>query len=138
VPGFTQERLLKAQATYCGEISMVDTWLGYLLRRVENMGPVEGKSPLSKTDDFSVSGREFTVSSIPFANPGDPVRSVDNFLRMLKVPTVTTITSEKHSLLYSPTKGQSKLYDLSTDPGQQKRYHFRATGCWQRTSSMLG
>ena len=221
VPGFNRERLEKAHATYCGEISMVDTWLGYLLRRVENMGLmentaiiftsdhgfyfgehgglfgkmvydigadgkypnlddwdkqteggiwaysplfeeiinvplliyvpgvsagvygqltsavdvmptvlelcrcdipnfVEGKSLLTKTADSTISGREFTVSSIPFANPGDPVRSVDNFLRMLKAPTVTTITSENYSLLYSPVKGQSKLYDLSMDPGQQK------------------
>jgi hypothetical protein len=199
VPGFTQERLEKAHATYCGEISMVDTWLGCLLRRTENMGLmentaiiftsdhgfyfgehgglfgkmvyemgkdgaypklddwdkqveggiwaysplyeeivnipllisipgisagvyrqvtsavdvmptvldllscdipefVEGQSLLSKITDSATSGREFTVSSIPFANPGDPVRSVDNFLRMLKVPTVTTITTEKYAL----------------------------------------
>jgi arylsulfatase A-like enzyme len=221
VPGFTLERLEKAHATYCGEITMVDTWLGYLLRRVENMGLmentaiiftsdhgfyfgehgglfgkmiyemgpdgkypmlddwdkqieggiwaysplyeeminiplliyvpgvsagvysqltsavdvmptvlevlgcdlpdfVEGQSLLPKIDDSAVSGREFTVSSIPFANPGDPVRLVDNFLRMLKAPTVTTITSENYSLLYSPEEGQPKLYDLSLDPGQQK------------------
>jgi arylsulfatase A-like enzyme len=81
---------------------------------------VEGQSLLPKIDDTAASGREFTVSSIPFANPGDPVRSVDNFLRMLKAPTVTTITSGNYSLLYSPEKGQSKLYDLSLDPGQQK------------------
>jgi arylsulfatase A-like enzyme len=185
VPGFTQKRLEKAHATYCGEITMVDTWLGYLLRRVENMGLmentaiiftsdhgfyfgehgglfgkmvyeiifipgisagvygqltsavdvmptvleilecnirdfVEGQSLLPKIDDATTSGREFTISSIPFANPGDPVRSVDNFLRMLKAPTVTTITSGNYSLLYSPEEGQSKLYDLSLDPGQQK------------------
>ena len=220
VPGFTQERLEKAHATYCGEITMVDTWLGYLLRRVENMGLmentaiiftsdhgfyfgehgglfgkmvyeigsdgkyptlddwdkqveggiwaysplyeeivniplliyipgvsagvygqltsavdvmptvlevlgcdipefVEGQSLLPKIDDSAVNGREFTVSSIPFANPGDPVRSVDNFLRMLKAPTVTTITSGNYALLYSPERGQSKLYDLCLDPGQQ-------------------
>ena len=49
-----------------------------------------------------------------------PVRSVDNFLRMLKAPTVTTITSGNYSLLFSPDAGQSKLYDLSQDPGQEK------------------
>jgi hypothetical protein len=80
---------------------------------------VEGLSLLPYINGSAVSGREFTVSSIPFANPGDPVRLVDNFLRMLKAPTETTITSEKYSLLYSPEKGQSKLYDLSRDPGQQ-------------------
>jgi len=79
---------------------------------------VEGLSLLPKINDSATSGREFTISSIPFANPGDPVRSVDNFLRMLKVPTVTTITSETYALLYSPEAEQSKLYDLSLDPGQ--------------------
>jgi len=219
VPGFTRERLAKAQATYCGEITMVDTWLGYFLQRVENMGLmqntviiftsdhgfyfgehgglfgkmvyeigadghypalddwdkqvegglwaysplyeeivnipllicvpgvspgdygrltsavdvmptvldilgcevpdfVEGRSLLPQIEDPAVGGREFTVSSIPFANPGDPVRSVDNFLRMLKAPTVTTVTSETYSLLYSPEEGKSELYDLSLDPGQ--------------------
>jgi arylsulfatase A-like enzyme len=221
VPGFTQERLEKAHACYCGEISMVDTWVGYLLRRIENMGLmdntaiiftsdhgfyfgehgglfgkmvyelgadnqyptlddwdkqidggiwaysplyeeivhiplliympgiepgtygqltstvdimptvlemlacdvpdyVEGRSLLPSLTDTTLNGREFTISSIPFANPGDPVRSVDNFLRMLKVPTVTTITSDRYSLLYSPEPGQSRLYDLSQDPGQEK------------------
>jgi arylsulfatase A-like enzyme len=81
---------------------------------------VEGQSLLPKIKDSAVSGREFTISIIPFANPGDPVRSVDNFLRMLKAPTATPITSENYSLLYSPEEGQSKLYDLSLDSGQEK------------------
>ncbi len=219
VPGFTQDHLDKAHATYCGEITMVDTWLGYLLRRVENMGlmdktaiiftsdhgfyfgehggifgkmvyeagpngkypslddwykqikggiwafsplfeeiiriplliyvpgvfpgtydgltsaidlmptvlellrcdipaDVDGRSLLPKITDRSLGGRDFVVSSIPFANPGDPIRSVDNFLRMLKVPTVTTITSDTVSLLYSPDPGMSMLFDLALDPGQ--------------------
>ncbi len=221
VPGFTQERLEKAHACYCGEISMVDTWVGYLLRHMENMGLMDntaiiftsdhgfyfgehdglfgkmvyelgpdkqypklddwdkqieggiwaysplyeeiahiplliympgitagsygqitsavdvmptvlellscdvpeyvaGSSLLTKLKDTSQVGREFTVTSIPFANPGDPVRSVDNFLRMLKVPTVTTITSDQYSLLYSQEPGQSRLYDLNLDPGQER------------------
>ena len=37
VPGLTEEKVKKAYASYCGEITMVDTWLGYFLRRVENM-----------------------------------------------------------------------------------------------------
>ncbi|MCP4689364.1 MAG: sulfatase-like hydrolase/transferase, partial [Desulfobacterales bacterium] len=219
VPGFTEERLKKAHATYCGEITMVDAWLGFLLERVENMGLmdntaiiftsdhgfyfgehdglfgkmvyemgadgkyptlddwdkqaddgiwsysplfeeiiripllmripglspgvhdqltsavdvmptvldimggdspayVEGRSLLPNLNDPSLAGREFVVSGIPFANPGDPVRSVDNFLRMLKTSTVTTVTAGNFSLLYSPDKGMSKLFDLSADPGQ--------------------
>ncbi len=220
VDGFTEERLKKAQAAYCGEITMVDTWLGYLLRRVENMGlmdktaivftsdhgfyfgehgglfgkmvyeklpdgtyplledwnkldlggrwsysplyeelirvplliylpgvapgvyeqltsavdlmptvlgllgqqtptSVEGESLLQKIHDKSIPGREFVVSSIPFANPGDPVRSVDDFLRMLEAPTVTTITAGNWSLLYGTEDTVPELYDLAADPGQE-------------------
>ncbi len=219
VPDFTKERLKKAHATYCGEITMVDTWIGYFLKRVENMGlmentaiiftsdhgfyfgehngifgkmvytkrsdgsypkledwdkldeggrwdhsplyeelvripllvyvpevspgiykgltsavdimptvldilgqeiqdSVEGKSLLPKMYNPTLSGREFVISTIPFANPGDPVRSVDNFLRMLQAPTVTTVTAGKWSLLYSVEGGVSELYDLKSDPKQ--------------------
>ncbi len=219
VPGFSKEKLKKAHATYCGEITMVDTWLGIFLKHVENMGlldetviiftsdhgfyfgehnglfgkmvlekypdgtqprledwdkkdggrwaysplyeelariplfiylpgvkpgsynqltsavdvmptvldllgqeipqSVEGESLKPKLYDPSLKGREYTVSSIPFANPGDSVRSVDSFLRMLQVPTVTTVTTTEWSLLYSPDKGVSKLYNLLSDPKQE-------------------
>ena len=36
-PGMTEEKVKKAHATYMGEITMVDTWIGYLLRKVQNM-----------------------------------------------------------------------------------------------------
>lgn len=36
-PGFNEEKLKKAHAAYCGEISMVDTWIGNLLRQAEYM-----------------------------------------------------------------------------------------------------
>ena len=68
--------------------------------------------------DGSLSGREYVVSSLPFANPGDPVRSVDNFLRDLKDPPVTTVTSGQWSLLYSTEPGVSQLYNLNADPHQ--------------------
>jgi arylsulfatase A-like enzyme len=219
VPGFTEERLRKAHATYCGKVTMVDTWLGFLLRRVENMGlmdktaiiftsdhgfyfgehdglfgkmvfekcsdgsypmledwdnpdkggrwahsplyeeliriplliyvpgvvpgtykqltsavdimptvldflgqeipaSVEGDSLLPKMCDTNLPGREFVISTIPFANPRDPVRSVDNLLRMLQAPTVTTVTTDDWSLLYSIDEGVSELYNLVSDPKQ--------------------
>ena len=216
VPGYDDEKLRKGHATYCGEISMVDTWLGYLLKSVENMGLtdktaiifttdhgfyfgehgglfgkmssdkssdgtlqpysdaesmwtysplfeelihlpllihvpglsprvynglssavdvmptvldlmemeippfVQGWSLLSRMQNPSFPGREYVVSSIPFANPGDPVHSVDNFLRTLSDYPVTTITSGEWSLLYSPNAGLSELYNLDSDPKQLK------------------
>ena len=177
VPGYDEKRLQKGHATYCGEITMVDTWLGFLLKSIENMGLmnktaiifttdhgfyfgehgglfgkmnsakfsdgtlrpygdpgskwaysplfeelvhlpllihvpgvspgvykglssavdvmptvldllemeipgfVQGRSLVPGMRDTSIPGREYVVSSIPFANPGNPVHSVDNLLR---------------------------------------------------------
>ena len=214
-PGLTEEKVKKAHATYCGEITMVDTWIGYLLRKVENMGLkektaviftsdhgfyfgehgglfgkltfakrpdgtlyqhgdpdqawthsplyeelvtlpllihvpgieageyqglssaidvmptvlelfgqevpawVEGGSLLSGMRDRSARGREYVVSTIPFANVGEEVRSVDNVGRPLMAPPVTTVTAADWSLLFSFEPGMSELYHLASDPGQQ-------------------
>ena len=214
VPGYEEAQMRKGHATYCGEITMVDTWLGFLLKSVENMGLadktvvifttdhgfyfgehgglfgkmssdkypdgtlkpydepgsqwsysplfeeivhlplvirypgitpgvygglssaidvmptvldllgldipdfVQGRSLAPAMRDNSFLGREYVVSSLPFANPGDPVLSVDNFLRDLKDPPVTTVTSGEWSLLYSTAPGVSQLYNLNTDPQQ--------------------
>ena len=215
VPGLSDERVSKAHATYSGEITMVDTWLGYLLRLVENMGLmrntavlftsdhgfyfgehdglfgkltfakrpdgslsshddpnalwdfsplyeeltriplllyepgaapgsygglssavdlmptvleimgqplppwVQGRSLLQQARNGSMPGRDYTVTTVPFANPGDPVRSVDNIRRRLARAPVTTITTDDWSLLYSVDEGLSELYHLATDPTQR-------------------
>ena len=49
-PGFTEEMVRKAHAAYCGEITMVDTWIGRLLRTVENMGLMEKTAIIFTTD----------------------------------------------------------------------------------------
>ena len=50
VPGFTEERVDKAHAAYCGEITMVDTWIGYLLRGLENMGLMDKTAVIFTSD----------------------------------------------------------------------------------------
>ena len=90
------------------------------LLEVEIPAFVQGRSLVSRMQDTSLSGREYVVSSIPFANPGDPVQSVDNLLRTLSDHPVTTITAGEWSLLYSPEEGLSELYNLNSDPNQLK------------------
>jgi arylsulfatase A-like enzyme len=50
IPGLTEEKVKKAHAAYCGECTMVDTWLGYFLRKVENMGLLENTAIIFTTD----------------------------------------------------------------------------------------
>ena len=214
-PGYPEAKVKKAHATYCGEVTMVDTWVGYLLRKIENMGLaddtavifttdhgfyfgehgglfgkmtyakrpegglykhgdpdaewdhsplyeeivrlpllirvpgyapgsysgmssavdmmptalelfgipapdwVEGRSLLPAMADEDTVGRDFVVSTVPFANKGSEVRSVDNVSRPLNVAVATTVTADNWSLLYSVEPGVSKLYDLTADPAQQ-------------------
>ena len=215
MPGFTEDKVNKAHATYMGQINMVDTWIGYLLKRVENMGlmdrtailftsdhgfyfgehgglfgkltfdkkadgalprqgdedvtwdhsplyeelahipllisvpgvdpgvytgltsvvdvmptvldilgqsvpeAVQGSSLLPKMRDPVAAGRDFVISTIPFANPGEEVRHVDDLRRMLRASPVTTVTTDDWSLLYSMDAGVSELFNLKSDSAQQ-------------------
>ena len=104
---------------YTGMSSAVDvmpTVLDLLGLEVPNF--VQGRSLAPALRDPDARGRDFVVSSLPFANVGDPVHSVDNLLRVLTEPPVTTVTSGGWSLLYSPLPGASRLYNLAADPTQ--------------------
>lgn len=50
VPGFTEEKVKKALATYRGEITMVDAWLGRFLRRIEDMNLMDKTAIIFTTD----------------------------------------------------------------------------------------
>jgi len=220
VPGFTEERVRRAHAAYCGEVTLVDRWVGQLLEQVELMGLLEntaivftsdhgfyfgehggrfGKMTFAKRPDGRLfqfadeikgeivswdhsplyeelaaiplliyepgaapgvcphltsavdlmptvldflgeeippwvegqslsslrhqggpRGREVTFSSIPFANSGDFVWSVDNTRRELFCGTETTVTTREWSLLYTLEPGLSELYHLPTDLKQER------------------
>jgi arylsulfatase A-like enzyme len=49
-PGLTEEKVKKAHAAYCGEVTMVDTWFGYFMKRVENMGLLNNTAILFTSD----------------------------------------------------------------------------------------
>ena len=213
VEGFTEEKVKKAYATYRGEVTMVDTWAGYFLRQVENMGLMEntaiifttdhgfyfgehgglfgkmtrenpsivpyywdrdnrwtrsplyeeliaiplliyvpgvspgagsglnwaidlmptvldligqeipeqvtGQSLVPTIEDTSRKGREYVISTQPFALPMTRVRLVDDQERELELYSDTTVTTEEWSLLYSPLPGESWLYHLPSDPKQE-------------------
>ena len=49
-PDLTEEKVKKAHAAYCGEVTMVDTWFGYFMKRVENMGLLKNTAILFTSD----------------------------------------------------------------------------------------
>jgi arylsulfatase A-like enzyme len=50
LPDYSEDKVKKAYATYCGEVTMVDTWIGYFLRQVENMNLMD-KTAIIFTSD---------------------------------------------------------------------------------------
>jgi len=80
---------------------------------------VEGRSLLPAMRELSTKGREFVVTTHPFSNPRQVIRSVDGQERETE-GSDTTITTKEWSLLYHPEPGQSWLYHLPSDPKQEK------------------
>ncbi len=75
-PGFTEEKLKKAYASYCGEITMVDTWTGRLLRHLENLNLTESTAIVFTTDHgfyFGEHGGMFGKMSRAVDENGRPV-----------------------------------------------------------------
>jgi arylsulfatase A-like enzyme len=110
-----------AAGTYDGLSSVVDVMPTVL----DTMGfdvPewVEGRSLLPKMRDPSLHGRDFTVTTVPFVNPGDAVHSVDDRLRRLSHANITIVTTDEWTLLYSPGDARSELFHLATDPKQER------------------
>ena len=111
VPGY-------APGAYSGMSSAIDMMPTALdLFGIPVPGWVEGRSLLPAMADAGTAGRDFVVSTVPFANKGSEIRSVDNVSRPLNVAVATTVTSGR--LIYSVEPGLSKLYDLAADPAQQ-------------------
>ena len=98
---------------YRGLSSAVDVMPTVLdLLQMEIPDFVQGRSLAPGIRDNSAPGREYVVSSIPFANPGDPIHSVDNLLRPLVDHPVTT------DHLSGACSATSELYNLTSDPSQ--------------------
>jgi arylsulfatase A-like enzyme len=80
-PGFTEEKMKKAYATYCGEVTMVDTWVGYLLRHLENLNLMEKTAIIFTTDHgfyFGEHGGLFGKMGRTMGKDGKPVQLWDS------------------------------------------------------------
>ena len=74
----TEEKVKKAHACYCGEVTMVDTWFGYFLRRLENMGLMENTAIIFTSDHgfyFGEHGGLFGKATFATHPDGTPIRT---------------------------------------------------------------
>jgi arylsulfatase A-like enzyme len=90
VPGFTEEKVKKGLATYWGEVTMVDTWVGYLLRHVENLNLMEKTAIIFTTDHGYYIGEHGLFGKL------NRIREKGK----LVTPTIGTLEAWDHSFLY--------------------------------------
>jgi arylsulfatase A-like enzyme len=67
MPGISEEMVKKAHAAYCGEVSMVDAWIGNLLRQVEYMGLMGNTAIIFTTDHGFYFGEHDYLGKMVFA-----------------------------------------------------------------------
>lgn len=59
------------------------------------------------------------MTSPPLANPGDPIRVVDDVMRMVGEFLPATVTTPDWTLIYSIPHEPAELYDMRADPQQE-------------------
>jgi len=107
--------------TYGGLTSAVDLMPTVLdIMDQEIPSRVEGRSLLPMIKDPSLPGREYAFSSASFTNIGDIDLSVDNIGRRVGKASLATITTNEWSLIYDVEPGGSELFNLKSDPNQEK------------------
>jgi len=81
---------------------------------------VEGRSLVPMMKNPSLPGYEHVFSSSSFVNAGGTDNSVDSILRYTEHDSMATVTTEDWTLLYDTEPGGSELYNLKSDPKQEK------------------
>jgi arylsulfatase A-like enzyme len=81
---------------------------------------VEGRSLLPMMKDPALPGYEHVFSSSSFVNAGGTDNSVDSVMRHTEHDSMATVTTEDWTLLYDTAPGGSELYNLKSDPKQEK------------------
>jgi arylsulfatase A-like enzyme len=80
----TDPELEHVRALYAGEVSMVDTWLGKLLKKVEDLGLLDDTAIIFTTDHGFFFGEHGLIGKITLIK-----REVNNIPLMMRVPGMT-------------------------------------------------
>ena len=120
VPGYEEATLRKGHATYCGEITMGDTWLGFLLRPVENMGLTDRTTVIFTTDHGFYfgehgslfgkmnSGKSADGTLRPYGEPGSTWTYSPLFEELVHIPLLIKVPG----LLPGRFQGLSSVVDV--------------------------
>jgi hypothetical protein len=71
-------------------------------------------------NNTNLPGYEHVFSSLSFYNKGEKNICADGPLRNVDYDSMSTVTTDEWSLLYDTAPGGSELYNLKSDPKQEK------------------
>lgn len=116
VPGVTPRRVPQLASA----VDVLPTILDLAGVALPSGAAAHGRSLLPLVRGDSAPGREFVVTAMPLANPGEGVRVVDSGLREVLEFQPATVTTSEWSLLYSARGEAVELYHLPGDPHQER------------------
>lgn len=106
-------------SSYSGVTSAVDVMPTVLdVMDCEIPAVVDGRSLLSMARDNSLPGRDYTITGEKFKFADEPSVIVGGKPGTMANSTVTTVTTDEWSLLYTEEAAMSELYHLPSDPTQ--------------------
>ena len=114
VPGI-KPRKVKAMVS---SVDIMPTLLE--LTRVEIPKAVQGKSLVPLLRGEKDTFRDFVVTSLPLYKADGPTKIVDDLLRTVADPHLSTITTPKWSLLYATEAYAAQLYNIKDDPKESQ------------------
>jgi arylsulfatase A-like enzyme len=107
--------------SYSGLTSAIDLMPTVLDVMGQEIPPaVEGRSLVPMMKDPGLPGYEHVFSSSSFVNAGGTDNSVDSVMRFTEHDSMATVTTGDWTLLYDTAPGGSELYNLKSDPKQEK------------------
>ena len=120
--GYSKNDLAIARACYCGEISMVDRWMGLLIDRLETLGLAENTVVIFTSDHGYYFGEYDMFGKTRFRWPGN-VGFEDGFLKGYKMGDQYSYRSPLHRelshiplIIHIPGTGHDRINGLSSIP----------------------
>ncbi len=120
--GYSEKDLAIARACYCGEITMVDRWMGLLMDRLDTLGLSENTAVIFTSDHGFYFGEREMFGKTRFRWPGN-VKFEEGFVKGYKMGDQFSYRSPLHRelshiplIVHIPGEGHRRINGLASIP----------------------
>jgi len=110
---FTREEVDHCRALYAAEVTLVDTWLGELLRKVERVGIAEETAIILLSDHGFYFGEHDFIGKFSTPEPMPYYEEVNGLVMMARVPGAEFRKGERSNALVQPADILPTVLDLA-------------------------